>query len=231
VREKHPCVYFLLSSTDSMRAVKLHWLDNILFYMITDHIIAFLLPDSCRATKINVTVQDSFGHSTDLTLYHIDNKTRGRDDICMSPFITTITILPLPLRKACILVISSSYDPQSLWRKFLVITNITFLLESIACIIFSPIGAPGRNVFWSKHMSNLMDLSSSWSSRTQVKSSWLYLNDKELEIIDYMKPSKIYLDGNPLQCSCRSLQFLKWIKKIGHNCWRRRIAMYSWRWV
>ena len=45
-----------------------------------------------------------------------------------------------------------------------------------------------------------------------------YLNDKELEIIDYMKPSKIYLDGNPLQCSCRSLQFLKWIKKIGHNC-------------
>jgi hypothetical protein len=25
-----------------------------------------------------------------------------------------------------------------------------------------------------------------------------YLNDKELEIIDYMKPSKIYLDGNPL---------------------------------
>jgi hypothetical protein len=40
-----------------------------------------------------------------------------------------------------------------------------------------------------------------------------HLNDKELEIIDYMKPSKIYLDGNPLQCSCRSLQFLKWMKK------------------
>jgi len=40
-----------------------------------------------------------------------------------------------------------------------------------------------------------------------------YLNDKELEIIDYMKPSKIYLDGNPLQCSCQSLQFLKWMKK------------------
>jgi len=51
VRKKHPCVYFLFSSTDSMWAVKLHWLDNILFYMITDHIIAFLLPDSCRATK------------------------------------------------------------------------------------------------------------------------------------------------------------------------------------
>ena len=40
-----------------------------------------------------------------------------------------------------------------------------------------------------------------------------HLNDKELEIIDYMKPSKIYLDGNPLQCSCQSLQFLKWMKK------------------
>jgi hypothetical protein len=40
-----------------------------------------------------------------------------------------------------------------------------------------------------------------------------HLNDKELEIIDYMKPSKIYLEGNPLQCSCRSLQFLKWMKK------------------
>lgn len=40
-----------------------------------------------------------------------------------------------------------------------------------------------------------------------------YLNDKELEIIDCMKLSKIYLDGNPLQCSCQSLQFLKWMKK------------------
>ena len=28
-----------------------------------------------------------------------------------------------------------------------------------------------------------------------------------------LTPSKIYLDGNPLQCSCQSLQFLKWMKK------------------
>ena len=40
-----------------------------------------------------------------------------------------------------------------------------------------------------------------------------YFSDDEIQTIDNMKPFKIYLKGNPLQCLCPSLRFLKWMKQ------------------
>ena len=40
-----------------------------------------------------------------------------------------------------------------------------------------------------------------------------YFSDDEIKTIDNMKPFKIYLKGNPLQCLCPSLRFLKWMKQ------------------
>ena len=40
-----------------------------------------------------------------------------------------------------------------------------------------------------------------------------YFTDDKIQTIDYMKPSKLYLKGNPLQCLCPSLRFLKWMKQ------------------
>ena len=40
-----------------------------------------------------------------------------------------------------------------------------------------------------------------------------YFSDDEIQTINNMKPFKIYLKGNPLQCLCPSLRFLKWMKQ------------------
>jgi Leucine-rich repeat (LRR) protein len=40
-----------------------------------------------------------------------------------------------------------------------------------------------------------------------------YFTDDEIQMIDNMNPSKIYLKGNPLQCLCPSVRFLKWMKQ------------------
>jgi hypothetical protein len=40
-----------------------------------------------------------------------------------------------------------------------------------------------------------------------------YFSDDEIQTIDNMKPFKIYLKGNPLQCLCPSLRFLNWMKQ------------------
>jgi hypothetical protein len=40
-----------------------------------------------------------------------------------------------------------------------------------------------------------------------------YFSDDEILAIDNMKPFKIYLKGNPLQCLCPSLRFLNWMKQ------------------
>ena len=46
-------IYIYLSCTGFIRPVKLHWLDNVLLYTVTDQHIAFLVPASCRATERN----------------------------------------------------------------------------------------------------------------------------------------------------------------------------------
>jgi Leucine-rich repeat (LRR) protein len=43
--------------------------------------------------------------------------------------------------------------------------------------------------------------------------SIIYFSDDEIQTIDNMKPFKIYLKGNPLQCLCPSLRFLNWMKQ------------------
>jgi hypothetical protein len=48
-----------LSCTGSIWAVKLHWLDKVLLYMVTDQDIIFLVPDSCWATEKN---QEQYKH-------------------------------------------------------------------------------------------------------------------------------------------------------------------------
>jgi hypothetical protein len=40
-----------------------------------------------------------------------------------------------------------------------------------------------------------------------------HFSDDEIQMIENMKPFKIYLKGNPLQCLCPSLRFLKWMKQ------------------
>ena len=43
--------------------------------------------------------------------------------------------------------------------------------------------------------------------------SMTHFSDDEIQMIENMKPFKIYLKGNPLQCLCPSLRFLKWMKQ------------------
>ena len=40
-----------------------------------------------------------------------------------------------------------------------------------------------------------------------------YFSDDEIQTINNMKPFKIYLKGNPLQCLCPSLRFLNRMKQ------------------
>ena len=64
----------ILSCTGSMSAVKLHWLDNILLYRVTNQDICFLVLNSCWATLRNVNSINA------------DTIKNGANDVCFCSF-------------------------------------------------------------------------------------------------------------------------------------------------